>query len=49
MTDEAKKARREYHKEWNKRNPDKVKAATERYWTKKAAALTANDAQQKGK
>lgn len=44
MTDDAKKARRDYHNEWNRRNPDKVKAATERYWIKKAATLAANDA-----
>lgn len=36
MTDKAKAARREYKREWNRRNPDKVKAAQERYWNKKA-------------
>lgn len=36
MTDKAKEARRQYKREWNRRNPDKVKAAQERYWTKKA-------------
>ena len=36
MTDKAKEARRQYKREWNRRNPDKVKAAQERYWNKKA-------------
>lgn len=28
-------ARREYHRQWRKNNPDKVKAIRERYWRKK--------------
>ena len=36
---EIRKANREYKKEWRKKNPDKVKAANERYWLKKAKAL----------
>lgn len=40
MDEEAKAVRREYlreyHREWRKKNPQKVKAATERYWMKKA-------------
>lgn len=39
--EEIKKARREYNreykKEWRKNNPDKVRAANERYWLKVAA------------
>ena len=35
--EEIKKAHREYKREWRKNNPDKVKAANERYWLKKAA------------
>lgn len=31
-------ARREYYREWRKKNPDKVKAIQERYWMKKAMA-----------
>lgn len=42
----ARKARRAYQKEWRAKNPDKVKAATERYWIKKAAEMEA--AEQKG-
>lgn len=36
MTEEAKKAKNEYMKQWRKKNPDKVKANTARYWEKKA-------------
>lgn len=28
-------ARREYQREWRRANPDKVKAAQDRYWTRK--------------
>lgn len=34
-------ARREYIREWRKRNPEKVQAAQERYWAKKAAEIAA--------
>ena len=34
--DSIKKARRDYQREWRKKNPEKVKAAQERYWLKKA-------------
>lgn len=34
-----KKARREYKKEWRRKNPEKVKAANDRYWLKKAAEM----------
>lgn len=37
MNEQAKAARRAYLQEWKRKNPDKVKAAQERYWTKKAA------------
>lgn len=37
MTEQAKEARRAYRREWNRKNRDKVKAAQERYWNKKAA------------
>ncbi len=37
MNEQAAAARREYKRQWAKNNPDKVKAAQERYWTKKAA------------
>lgn len=37
----AEEARREYKRQWRKKNPDKVKAAEKRYWEKKAAQMTA--------
>ena len=36
MTEQAKEMRKAYKREWAKKNPDKVKAAQERYWQKKA-------------
>lgn len=45
MTEQAKEARRAYRREWNRRNPDKVKASIERYWEKRAAAIAAEKAQ----
>ena len=44
MTDKAKEARRAYKREWNRRNRDKVKAAQERYWSRKAAEAEAAEA-----
>lgn len=35
----AKEAKNLYQREWRKSNPDKVKAANERYWEKKANEL----------
>ena len=34
-------AKRMYQREWRAKNPDKVKAAAERHWRKKAAELSA--------
>lgn len=36
MSEAAKEARRAYKREWNRRNPEKVRAAQERYWNRKA-------------
>ena len=36
MDEQAKAARRAYQREWAKNNPDKVRAAQERFWAKKA-------------
>ena len=44
MNEKALEARRAYKREWNRKNKDKVKAAQERYWNKKAAA-TAEETQ----
>lgn len=38
MTEQAKAARRAYKREWNRKNPEKVREAQERYWNRKAAA-----------
>lgn len=37
MTEQAIAARRAYKKMWARKNPDKVRAAQERYWQKRAA------------
>lgn len=39
MNEAAKEARRAYRREWARKNPDKVKASTERYWERKAAEM----------
>ena len=36
IEDLAKLYRNQYHNNWQKQNPDKVKTAQERYWQKKA-------------
>ena len=47
MNEAAIDARRAYKRKWARENPDKVKAAQERYWTRKAQqAAQAEQAQQ---
>lgn len=41
MQELKKQARREYIREWRRRNPEKVQAAQERYWAKKALEIAA--------
>lgn len=36
MTPEAKKAAAEYAREWRRKNPEKARAARERYWERQA-------------
>lgn len=36
MTEQAKEARKTYKREWARKNRDKVRAANERYWQKRA-------------
>lgn len=36
LSAEAKKRRNEYMRKWRQENPEKVQAAQERFWTKKA-------------
>ena len=38
MDEKAIEARRAYKREWQRNNPDKVRAQQERYWQKKAEA-----------
>ena len=44
MSDEAKAARNAYRREWARKNPDKIKAQQERYWTKVAKEKEAQKA-----
>lgn len=37
MDEKARELRRQYKREWNRKNKDKVRQAQERYWTRKAA------------
>ena len=46
MTEKAKQARREYKRRWNQNNPDKVKAAQERYCDKKAEEMQDQEQQE---
>lgn len=46
MSDAARKARAAYQREWNKKNPDKVKRYRDNYWERMAAK--ANDTPEKG-
>ena len=46
LSDKAKEARREYKREWTRKNRDKVKAANDRYWERIAAERAADHQQQ---
>lgn len=39
MNEAAAAARRAYQREWRRKNPEKIRAAQERYWTKKAREM----------
>lgn len=41
MSEAARAARNAYKRRWAKENPDKVKAATRRYWERKAQEAAA--------
>ncbi len=45
MNEAAKEARRAYRREWQRKNPDKVRAYQERYWSRKAAEKQQSDLQ----
>ena len=46
MDEKAREARRAYKREGNRKNRDKVKAAQERYWARKAAEMETADQDQ---
>lgn len=39
MNEAAKEARRAYKRKWAQANPEKIRAAQERYWTRQAEKL----------
>jgi len=39
MSEKAKELRRQYQREWRKRNPDKVKKHQKRYWERQAERI----------
>ncbi len=39
MTDEARKAQREYYRVWREKNPEKVKQIRDRFWERKGKRL----------
>lgn len=43
MTEAAREARRQYKREWNRKNKDKVRESQRRYWEKRAAAQNQTD------
>ena len=47
LSEQAAEARRAYKREWNRANPDKVKAAQARYWERRAAKKAAEAAGEK--
>ena len=52
LSDEARKLRNAYQKEWKRKNPDKVRKYDTDFWERKAAGYTviqkARDLRQKG-
>ena len=44
MNEAAKEARRAYKRQWQRNNPDKVKAYQEAYWNRKAQEAAAIEA-----
>ena len=44
MTEQAAQTRREYKRAWNRSNPEKVRAAQQRYWNRRASAAQKEDA-----
>lgn len=48
MSDAASKAKREYMRKWRAKNRDKVKAAQDRYWSKRAAEMAKKEDDKNG-
>lgn len=46
MTEEAKRLRRQYLRDWRKANPEKSEEYSRRYWEKKAAKQAQKQPQQ---
>lgn len=46
MTDEARELMRAYKREWNRKNPDKVRKHQATYWEKKARELKERQAEE---
>lgn len=47
MDEKAKAARNAYKREWNRRNPEKVKQYQSNYWSRKAAQNKPTEAKSK--
>lgn len=47
LSAEARQQRAAYMRQWRKRNPDKDKAAKERYWEKRAKQVQAEEQKNK--
>lgn len=47
INEKAAAARRAYKREWARKNPDKIRAAQERYWANKAAQAEQEAEQEK--
>lgn len=42
----AKEVRREYFREWRKKNPEKVRAMNQRYWQRRAQKMNESEVKQ---
>ena len=43
-TDEIREAKRAYHREWRRKNPERIAKIQERYWQRKAAEIRSQEA-----
>ena len=43
LSEQAKKARKEYQRQWRKANPEKWEAIVKRFWEKKAAEFNGDN------